>query len=121
MKIGTVGQDRHVRAFRPGCIEELPVLAVNPGNVRHDLHESDHRKARRVHHRPDARRPHAWTGAAEELDVREALAESGREARRIEVPGGFPGGDQDLDRQYRQPTTRGGCLQPRWRHPACVL
>ena len=44
MKIGTVGEDREIGLLDVDGRFELPELAVDPGDVADDLHQSDDRE-----------------------------------------------------------------------------
>jgi len=96
VEIRRVGEHRHVRLTRPRRRQQLPVLPVNPWNVGHDLHQPDHRQARRIDHRLDPGRPQPRTGAAEKLRVGPALPQFGDHQRRVQVARRLPRRHQDF-------------------------
>ena len=64
MKIGTIGQKRCARGIPFHQSNELTVLAIDPGQVMHDLGQSHDRQAGGIHNRLNTRGLQFRTGAA---------------------------------------------------------
>jgi hypothetical protein len=55
IEVGTVGQNREVRAFCPGRSHQLPEFPIDSRYVVDNFDQTDHGETARIHHLPHTR------------------------------------------------------------------